>query len=404
MTGQDLEALAFDNTEIAFRHKDLPTLRKAYWLFKMMSYRWLMAIGLPVFDVAIRLRLPIEGAIRQTIFRHFCGGESIGDCDIAITQLGWLGVGTVLDYSVESGNSDREFDRTCEEIIRTIEYAAGNPLIPFAVMKVTGLGNFDLLEKVNAKRSLTTTESAAFGKLESRFFKVCEAAHRCNVSLLIDAEHAWIQDAIDRLAFEAMRNYNRSRPLVYNTYQLYRHDKLASLKADYEQSRNEGFYLGVKIVRGAYMEKERTRASSRGYRSPIHIDKKAVDEGFDEAASFCLDNIGHMGLVLGTHNEASCRLAALKMAALGIPANHPGVYFSQLLGMSDHISLGLAQANFNVAKYMPYGQVKEVMPYLLRRARENSSVTGQSGRELSLLKQEFKRRKIANKITCAVWK
>ena len=393
MIDQDAKALAFDNTEIAFRHKDLPTLKRAYWLFKLIAYRWLTAIGLPIINVAMAVRLPIKGLIRRTIFGHFCGGDSIDACDSAIAQLGWLHVGTILDYSVESGNNDLEFDHTCGEIIRTIEYAANNPLIPFAVVKVTGLGSFDLLEKVTAGHSLTDTESAAFDKLVDRFYRIAAAAHQHQVALLVDAEHSWIQHTIDQFAMEAMCRYNHTRPIIYNTYQLYRHDKLGALKADYEQSRKEGFFLGAKIVRGAYMEKERHRASSMGYRSPIHIDKQAVDNDFDAATSFCLDHIGHVGLVVGTHNESSCRKVAAQMDALGIPTNHPGVYFSQLLGMSDHISLNLAHAKFNVVKYMPYGPVKQVMPYLLRRARENSSVAGQSGRELSLLRQEIGRRK-----------
>lgn len=393
MISQDVQGPAFDNTEIAFRHKDLPALKKAYRLFKLMSYRWPLVLGLPLLDVALRLRLPVDGLVRRTIFDHFCGGESIEKCSVAITQLGWLGVGTILDYSVESGDSDVDFDRTGAEIQATIRYAAGNPLVPFAVVKLTGLGSFRLLEKVSAKQSLTKSETEAFGKLKNRFFSICEAASRYNVSLLIDAEHSWIQDTVDALALEAMKLHNHTRPLIYNTYQLYRSDKLASLKTDYDQSRKDGFYLGAKVVRGAYMELERRRASQLGYHSPIHADKAAVDKDFDEAVSFCLDHISHIGLVLGTHNESSCSLAAMKMATLGIPANHPGVYFSQLLGMSDHISFNLAHTKFNVAKYMPYGPVKHVMPYLLRRAQENAAVAGQSGRELSLLKQEIRRRK-----------
>ncbi|HWK99514.1 MAG TPA: proline dehydrogenase family protein [Parapedobacter sp.] len=393
MISQGTETFDFDNTQIAFRHKDLPALKKAYRLFKLMSYRWPMVLGLPVLDAALRLRLPVGGLIRRTVFDHFCGGESIEKCGVTVTQLGWLGVGTILDYSVESGDSDVEFDRTSAEIQDTISYAAGNPLVPFAVVKLTGLGSFHLLEKINAKQLLTRVETEDFGKLRNRFFKICEAARRYDVSLLIDAEHSWIQDVVDSLALEAMKLHNLTRPLIHNTYQLYRSDKLASLKADYELSQKDGFYLGAKVVRGAYMELERRRAAQLGYQSPIHADKAAVDKDFDEAISFCVDHISHIGLVLGTHNESSCKLAATKMATLGIPTNHRGVYFSQLLGMSDHISLNLAHAKFNVAKYMPYGPVRHVMPYLLRRAQENSSVTGQSGRELSLLKREISRRK-----------
>ena len=393
MTNQEAHAIAFDNTEIAYKHKDLPALKRAYLLFKLLSYRGLVTVGTPMLNVAMTLKLPVEGLIRRTIFGHFCGGESIEACDRVIAQLGELHVGTILDYSVESGDSEADFDHTCSEIIRTIEYAANNRSIPFAVVKVTGLGNFEVLEKVSASQTLTDRESEAFAKLESRFYRICEAAYQRDIPLLVDAEHSWIQQTIDTLTMEAMRRYNRARAIIYNTYQLYRHDKLKALKADEEQARTGGFNLGAKIVRGAYMEKERHRAMSMGYQSPIHINKEAVDNDFNAAARFCLENIDHIGLVVGSHNEDSCLKVVSQMEALGISNDHPSVYFSQLLGMCDHISLNLAHANYNVAKYMPYGPVRHVMPYLLRRAQENSSVSGQSGRERSLLKREIDRRK-----------
>lgn len=384
---------AFKDTEVAFRYMDTRTLKRAYWLFKLMSKRWLPTVGLSLLNLAIKLRVPVKGIIRETIFAHFCGGEDIDSCGVTISKLAVSNVGTILDYSVECGENDVAFDQTCEEILRTVRHAAGNPDIPFVVVKVTGLALFELLEKANAGIMLSPTERQQFDRVRARFDLICKSAHQFDVRVLVDAEHSWVQDVIDNFALAAMVRYNREKPIVYNTYQLYRHDKLTSLRADFEKAVEAGVHLGAKIVRGAYMELERDRANRTGYRSPIHIDKASVDADFDEAAMFCLQHIDQVGLVLGTHNEYSSQMLITQMACMGIPIDHPNVYFSQLLGMSDHITFNLAAGHFNAAKYVPYGPVKDVMPYLLRRARENTSVAGQSGRELSMLKKEIYRRK-----------
>lgn len=385
--------LSFEDTEIAFRNKTDADLNRAYWLFKLLASNFLTQIGPPLTNAALRGGLPITGIIRKTIFKHFCGGESIEGCAGTILNLAAQGVGTILDYSVEGEHTEQAFDETCEEILRTVAYAKNSEHIAFSVFKPSGLGRFGLWAKVNAKETLTEAEAAEYERVKQRITRICEACHNAEVRVLIDAEHSWIQDAIDDIAREMMLTFNRSAPIVYNTYQLYRHDKLASLKADYYLCETAGCFLGAKLVRGAYMEIERERATDKGYPSPIQPDKAASDSDYNEALLFSLDHISRIGLMAGTHNEASCRLLAEEMDRRQLPHSHPHIHFAQLLGMSDNLSFNLAEAGFNVTKYMPYGPVKAVMPYLFRRARENTSVAGQTGRELALLIREKKRRK-----------
>src|SRR5690606_8568375 len=390
---QRLCELSFENTEIAFRGKSDGDINKAYWLFKLLSSNFLTRIGRPITDLALNWGLPIEGIIRSTIFNHFCGGETIDGCVEAINRLAEQRVGTILDYAVEGEETEEAFDDTCAEIIRTVTYATTNPNISFSVFKPTGLGRFELFEKINAKQPLSTDERVEYERVRGRVERICQNCYEHGVKVLIDAEHSWIQDAIDDLAREMMQRFNRETPIVYNTYQLYRHDKLASLQADYYLAETDGFFLGAKLVRGAYMEIERERAQEKGYRSPIQTDKDATDRDYDLALQFCLDHIERVGLVAGTHNEFSSKLLVDEMNRRQLPADHPHIYFAQLLGMSDNLSFNLAAAGYRVAKYMPYGPVKAVMPYLFRRAQENTSVAGQTGRELSLIAQEKKRRK-----------
>ena len=389
--------LDFNNTEIAFKGKSDKDLNKAYWLFKMVASNALIKIGTPITNFSLNIGLPIQGIIRNTIYRQFCGGESIEDCSRAISELGHGNVTTILDYSVEGEESEESFDATCNEILRTVESAKQNSLISFCVFKPTGLGRFDLLAKIDAKQALTTEEQAEYQRLWNRCDQICQACHAADIRVLIDAEHSWIQDTIDDIAREMMEKYNQDKPIVYNTYQLYRADKLASLKADFAYAKTQNFHLGAKIVRGAYMEIERERAKENGYPSPIQPNKKASDTDYNDAIYFILDNIDQIGLMAGTHNEESCRILAEEMERRNIPHNLPNVFFAQLLGMSDNLSFNLGAAGYNVAKYMPYGPVKAVMPYLFRRAQENTSVGGQTGRELSLIMKELKRRKSLKK-------
>ena len=385
---------SFDNTEIAFRSKSKQDLDRAYWLFQMISSNFLTTVGPPITNFALQIGLPIQGIIRSTIFRHFCGGETIEGCNRAINELASQGVGTILDYSVEGEDAEEVFDHTCGEVIQTVRKAATSTSIPFSVFKPTGLGAFDVFEKLNAGTALTPDEALAYERTKARIDKICALCHELNVKVLIDAEHSWVQDVFDELSLEMMRKYNKENTIVFNTYQIYRHDKLASLKADFELAAKEGFYLGAKLVRGAYMEIERERAAKNGYTDPIQPNKESTDRDYNAALRFCLDHLDRISFMSGSHNEESNLLLALEMMNRKIPANHPNIFFAQLLGMSDHISFNLAASGYQVAKYMPYGPVKSVMPYLFRRAQENTSVAGQTGRELTLLKKEKQRRKI----------
>jgi proline dehydrogenase len=384
--------LNFDNTEIAFRSKSKSELNSAYWLFKVMSSNFLTQVGPPVTNLFLNIGLPIQGLIKATIFKQFCGGETIAECEGTIASLAAAGVGTILDYSVEGEEEERVFDFTCAEIIRTIERAAGDKRVPITVFKVTGIARFALLEKIDTKAELSTAEQVEFDKVKKRCERICRTAFERGVPVMIDAEESWIQKTIDSLALDMMMLFNKEKLIVYNTYQMYRHDKLAHLKADHLVAKEAGFILGGKIVRGAYMEKERKRAAEKGYESPIQPDKASTDKDYNAAITYCAEHVEEIGVVCGTHNEESCRVLAELLDAHAINHNHPHVYFSQLLGMSDNLSFNLSDAGYNVAKYVPYGPVKSVMPYLFRRAQENTSIAGQTSRELGLIEREKKRR------------
>lgn len=386
--------LNFDDTEIAFRNKSNAELNAAYLLFKVISSNFLTKVGPPITNFFLNIGLPIQPAIKATIFKQFCGGETIAECESTIAQLAAANVGTILDYSVEGEEKEEVFDFTCEEIIRTILRAAGDTRIPITVFKVTGIARFSLLEKLDAKQALSDSETEEFARVKTRCEKICRTAFEKDVPVMFDAEESWIQETIDDLAIEMMSKFNEEKVIIYNTYQLYRHDKLADLKADHLIARELGYLLGVKMVRGAYMEKERKRAEERGYRSPIQPDKNATDQDYNASVTYCIENLREIGIVCGTHNEDSCRLLAELMDKNNIAHNHPHVYFSQLLGMSDNLSFNLSDSTYNVAKYVPYGPIKAVMPYLFRRAQENTSVAGQTSRELNLISKEKQRRKL----------
>jgi len=385
--------LSFENTEIAFKHLSDQSLIRAYWVFRLINNNFLVKVGPSLTNFAIKMHLPIKGLIKATIFKQFCGGESIEECNNTIINLHEGGVGTILDYSVEGEDDEQVFDATRDEIIRTIDRALADKAVPITVFKVTGVGRFGLLEKLDAGTELTAAEKEEWEKVQQRVYAICARASQAGIPVMIDAEETWIQKTIDLLALTMMRAFNKQKAIVYNTYQIYRHDKLTSLKADFEQAEHEGFILAAKLVRGAYMEKERRRAQEMGYPSPIQPDKQATDKDYDEALKFCTDHIDRIALVAGTHNEQSCRLLANLMEQKKIDPKHPHVYFSQLLGMSDNLSFNLADAGFNVAKYVPYGPVEAVLPYLFRRAEENTAISGQMSRELSLIIKEKKRRR-----------
>ncbi|MEO6850755.1 MAG: proline dehydrogenase family protein [Mucilaginibacter sp.] len=384
--------LSFDNTEIAFRNSSNTDLKRAYWLFRMININFFVKIGPPMTNFAMKIGLPIKSLIKATIFKHFCGGETISECDNTIKKLYKGGVGTILDYSVEGEDEEQVFDATRDEIINTIIRASGDKAVPIAVFKVTGVGRFSLLEKLDANRSLTQDEEAEWKKVSDRVLSICTKAFETNVPVMIDAEETWIQNTIDHLALDMMRRFNKDNAIVYNTYQLYRHDKLTSLKRDHKVALKEGFILGAKLVRGAYMEKERKRAAEMDYPCLIQPDKESTDKDYDVALHFCVDNVDKIAFVAGTHNEHSCRVLADLLNDKKVEYNHPHVYFSQLLGMSDNLSFNLADAGYNVAKYVPYGPVKSVLPYLFRRAQENTAIAGQMSRELGLIIKERKRR------------
>lgn len=383
---------SFENTEIAFQSKTNAQLKRAYLLFKIISFPIIVKIGKILTTIALKLHLPIKGLIKSTIFSQFCGGESISECSSTINNLGKYGVGTILDYSVEGQESLEEVENTVNEIIKTIERGANDPNIPFAVFKVTGVASFSLLEKVSLDIPLSEKEQKEFQEIEERVERICQRAYECNLPVFIDAEESWIQKAIDDLAFKMMCKFNSERAIVYNTIQMYRWDRLKFLKASLDEAKNHSFVYGVKLVRGAYMEKERLRAEKLGYKSPIQETKEDTDKDFNSALEFICENHTYFALCAGTHNENSSMLLTHLMEKQGLSATNNRFYFAQLLGMSDHISFNLANAKYNVAKYVPYGPVKEVLPYLLRRADENTSVAGQTGRELSLIQKEKKRR------------
>ncbi len=387
--------LSFNNTEIAFADKSPKDLNRSYWLFKIVANNSIVSIGSKLTNIALQLHLPIKGIIKATIFKQFCGGESIDECESKINALGRSDIGTILDYSVEGKESEKDFDACATETITTIQKSITNKNIPFSVFKVTGVARFALLEKVAAKAKLSDEEEQEFEKIKQRIHSICQAANDAGTPVFIDAEETWIQNAIDDIATNMMAKYNTQQPIVYNTLQMYRKDRLAYLIKAFELAKKSNYFPGFKIVRGAYLEKERNRAKEKNYPSPIQDTKQNTDNDYDSALSFCLDHIDRIGFCAATHNEKSAMKLTELMLEKNIHNNNKHIYFAQLLGMSDHISYNLANAGYNVAKYVPYGPIKEVLPYLIRRAQENTFVKGQTGRELGLIVKETQRRKVS---------
>lgn len=387
------EHIDFSNTEIAFSHLSNTELRRTAWLFNMMSKPFLVKHGSRLALWAVENNLPLaERLVKSTVFRQFCGGTTLLDSQPAIEHLWKFNTLTVLDYGAEAKETELDFNHTMNENIRAIDYAARSKSIPVVSTKITGLARFGLLERIQNAAQLTREELAEYRNALKRLDAICYTAADRGISIFIDAEESWIQDALDHLVWLMMRRYNKKRVVVYNTYQMYRHDRLKFLVESYDRAQTEGFLLGAKLVRGAYMEKERARAAEMGYESPINPTKEATDDCYNTALRFCLDHYDTMACCNASHNAESALLQVELMVQKGIPRDHPNLLFSQLYGMSDNLTFNLAKAGFRSSKYLPYGQVRDVIPYLIRRAQENTSVTGDVGREMALIMKEVKRR------------
>lgn len=383
----------FKNTAIAFSGKTDEELKESTWLFKMMNKSWLVNIGSKVGLAAIKMHLPFaEKIVKATIFKQFCGGTTLLESEPVITKLYQQKSLSILDYGAEAKITELDFNGTMNEMIRAIDFAERNGSVPIISLKITGLARNELLEKIQKGTALTDAEKVEFKNVKKRLDAICYAAHNKKVGVFIDAEESWIQDTIDFLAKNMMERYNEEIVIVYNTFQMYRHDRLQYLIDSFEEARKKGYLLGAKLVRGAYMDKERARAEEYGYASPIQENKAATDNDYNTALQFCVENYIYIASCNASHNAYSAALQANLIAQKGIQKDHPHLNFCQLYGMSDHLTFNLADAGYNVAKYLPYGAVNEVIPYLIRRAQENSSVTGDMTREYELLVREMKRR------------
>ncbi|MCB0662938.1 MAG: proline dehydrogenase family protein [Saprospiraceae bacterium] len=391
--GMDLSQIDFQDSKVAFAGKTDEELKKAAWLFGLMNKYWLVGIGSKLGLAAIKMHLPfVESIVKNTIFQQFCGGTTLLETKQTIARLQKYGSNTILDFGAEGKETETDFNHTMSETIRALEFAARHESVPVVSSKITGMARFGLLEKISKGEELNDNENAEYSNILKRLDSVCHVAKEKNVSIYFDAEESWIQNALDQLVNMMMKRYNTESAIVFNTFQMYRHDRLAYLKESFGFAEKEGYFFGAKLVRGAYMEKERDRAEDMGYPSPIHVDKAHTDHDYNAAITFCVDHFDKIALSNATHNAESCMLMARLIEARKIPRNHPHMLFCQLFGMSDNITFNLAKAGFNVAKYVPYGPVREVVPYLIRRAQENSSVTGDMSRELSLVIKELKRR------------
>ena len=387
-------SLDFRDTATAYGDKSDAELKEKYRLFKMLNSPFLNSVGTGMTRFALSLGLPIEPMVKGTIYKQFCGGETIAESEKVISRLGSVGIGTVLDYAIEGRTTEEEYDKTKDEVIRTIQRAKDDPNIPFSVFKMTGIAPLGTLEKLSCRKKLDAKSQAKAERIHKRVSEICSAAAAIRQPIFIDAEDSWYQDTIDRLAMEMMARFNHEEPIVYNTLQMYRTDRLQHLKDARRQAQNEGWIYAVKLVRGAYMEKERERAAEKGYPSPIHATREDTDADYNAALEYCLKHYKDMSFVAATHNEASTQQLAAAMHDAGIANGHPHIHFSQLYGMGDNISYVLASHGYNVSKYVPYGPVQDTVPYLMRRAEENSSAAGHMSRELEMLHNEIKRRGI----------
>jgi proline dehydrogenase len=389
----ELKKLSFEDTHIAFASKNNFELQKAYWIFAIMNQNWFVKLGTFFIKLFLFLHFPIKKLIKTTIFQQFCGGESIDDCEKTIQGLNQVSIGTILDYSVEGEENEKSFQKTKNEILKTIEKAHQDHSIPFAVFKVTGIFSSELMEQFQIG-PLDENDQLSFASSKEYLIEICQKAFDLQVKLFIDGEESWIQNSIDLLAYEMMEKFNKNEVIIYNTFQMYRVDMFGNLTNAIKSAQDKSYFLGVKLVRGAYLEKERQRSHEENYSEPLHKNKQDTDRDFNAAVDLCLENLERVYFCVGTHNEESCILLCDKMKKLGLSTDHKQIHFAQLLGMSDNISYNLAHFGYNVAKYVPYGPVESVMPYLFRRAEENSSIAGQTSREFALIKKEVNRRKL----------
>lgn len=385
--------LDFQDTETAFADKTDSELKEKYRLFKVLNSPLLNSLGTRAATFALSLGLPVKGLIKSTIYEQFCGGETIEESQATVERLARFGIGSILDYSVEGKSTEQDFEDTKNEILRNIDRAKDDPKIPFSVFKMSGIAPLGTLEKMSGKKRLDAKGQAKCERIHTRVNEICEFAHSVGQPVFIDAEETWIQDAIDRLATEMMEKYNRESPIVYNTVQMYRKDRLEFLKESRRSAHAGGYFYGVKIVRGAYMEKERERAMEMGYESPIHETKEDTDKAFDAAVEYCLKHVDEVSFINGTHNEKSTQNLVSLMYERRVLPDNPHVHFSQLYGMSDNLTYVLAKNGYNVTKYVPYGPVADSIPYLVRRAEENTAIAGQVSRELDLITAELERRR-----------
>lgn len=396
MSSNPNNSLDFENTAIAFEHKNDKALKKMAWLFELMNRPWIVKMGGSLTQVGLKLHLPIQGIIKYTIFEQFCGGETLKDCEKNIKHLDEFNVKTILDYGVEAKDNESDFDQTVVENIQALKFSANmNGAIPIISVKVSGLCAFALLEKISAKSPLSKTEEAAWERALTRLDKICAQAAASKIGIFVDAEESWVQQAIDDATMIVMERYNKTQAIVYNTFQMYRHDRLAFLKESHKIAQEKGFLLGAKVVRGAYMEKERERAKKMGYASPIQPNKAATDNDYNAAITYAFENRKEIALCLASHNQYSTTMLTELISSHGISKNDPHLIFCQLYGMGDNLTFNLAKAGYQAGKYVPYGPVKEVVPYLLRRAQENSSVGSEVSRELSMIRKEIANRKKA---------
>ena len=384
----------FENTQIAFADKTTPQLKKAYWMFKAIEQPALTNVGISILNFTVKSNFPfVTDIVKNTLFEQFCGGVTREESMKVVKQMFKHHIGSIFDYAIEGKEEEATFDHTCEEIKQNIKFAEGNPAIPFVVFKPTGFGRLDLYAEVQAGKELTSSEKEEWNRVVNRYEEVCKMAHEKNVVIMIDAEETWIQDAVDQLVNEMKSRYNREKAIVWNTIQMYRTGRLEYLAKDLERAKEKNYFLGYKFVRGAYMEKERNRAQEMNYPDPIQPTKQATDDNFNAAIDFVMKNLDKVSAFFGTHNEKSTELVMDKMREQNLPNDFDHIHFGQLYGMSDNITYYLGAKKYNAAKYLPYGPVKDVVPYLTRRAQENTSVAGQTGRELGLIEKELKRRK-----------
>jgi len=392
--GQIPDMSIFNDTKLAFADKTDAQLKKAYWMFKAIEQPALTNIGVSLLNFTVRNNFPfVDGIVKQTLFEQFCGGETREESMKVVKQMFKRGVGSIFDYSIEGKEEEEVFDAVCKEIKDIVRFSVGNPAIPFIVFKPTAFGRIDIYEEVGKGKELTTSQKEEWNRVVQRFDEVCQLCYESDKKVMVDAEETWMQDAADQLCEEMMEKYNKEKAIVWNTIQMYRTGRLEYMNAHLERAREKGYFIGYKIVRGAYMEKERKRAEEQNYPDPVQPNKQATDDNYNAGIDFVMEHLDKVSAFFGTHNEKSSELVMDKMKTKGLEHDNPHIYFGQLYGMSDNITYYLADKHYNVAKYLPYGPVKDVVPYLTRRAQENTSVAGQTGRELGLIQKELKRRK-----------